>query len=273
MRNLKLLSILFLGMILLFAACKKEEIKVDPTPPIVYGDSLLKTYTFDGIKYDFKYNEYRQVSEFEVGDAGSTEKTLVKFEYSGNKLLRWVAYDNGNVVAKVNFLNHNAYDFPTKGELYIADDGPLELMESYQYIYTGNKMTELIASEVDAGQATVVYKNEYIYSDGNVVTQKMYESYYGTLVPILVANFTLDDKHNPGFKFGFINFAEDEIFQGMSVMDRNNYTIMEVKDADGNLKESDSYNRTFEYNADNYPTKCTMTSFDGNETIDIKYEY
>ncbi len=273
MRILKLLSVLFLGMILLFAACKKEEVKEDPTPPVVGDKSLLKTYIFDDIKYEFKYNEYKQLSEFEVGDVGSTETSLVKFEYSGNKLLRWVAYDEADVIAKVNFLNHNVYNYPTKAEVYIADGGPLKLTQTYQYIYTADKLTELIASEVDAGQATAMYKNEYIYSDGNVVTQKISENYFGTLVPSYIVNFTLDNKHNPGYNFGFINFAENEIFQGMSVMDQNNYTIMEVTDADGNLQEWDSYNRTFEYNADEYPTKCTMTSFDGNDVVNIEYEY
>ena len=273
MRNLKLLSVLFLGMILLFASCKKEEVKVDPKPPVVDGKRLLKTYIFDDIEYGFKYNEYKQVSEFEVGDVGSTETSLVKFEYSGNKLLRWVAYDDGDVIAKVNFLDHNVYNYPTKAEVYIADGGPLKLSQTYQYIYTGDKLTELIASEVNAGQSIEMYKNEYIYSDGNVVTQNISENYFGTLVPSYIVNFTLDNKHNPGFHFGFINFAEDEIFQGMSVLDKNNYTIMEVTDTDGNLKEEDSYNRAFEYNTDEYPTKCTMTSFDGNEIVIIKYEY
>ena len=275
MKNLKLLSILFLGMILLFAACKKDEEEDDDNtnPPVVVDKKMLKSYTFDNQKYEFQYNEYKQLIKLIVGDVGSTEKTTVDFEYSGNKLLRWVAYDDGAVVAKLNLLNHNAYDYPTKGEVYIADGGPLELIETYTYIYSENKLTELIANEVDAGQETPMYKNEYIYSANNVITQNIYDNYGGTFILYNSVSFTFDDKNNPGFNFGLINFAEDEVFQGMSVLDRNNYTVMEVKDSNGILKEGDSYNRDFEYNADDYPTKCTMTSFDGSDVVNIDYEY
>ena len=273
MRNLKLLSILFLGMILLFAACKKEDDKEDTTPPVVESNGLIKSYLFNGIKHEFEYDEYKKLIKIKFSDLGSVEGTTVYFEYSGNKLLRWVGYSDGELIAKVMFSDHNAYDLPTKGEVYIAEDGPLELVQAYTYIYTDDKMTELLVSEVDEGQETLANKDEYIYTDGNVVTQNIYESYFGSLILTKTISFTFDDKNNPAFSFGFINFAEDELFQGMSVMDINNYTVMEVKDADGNLKQWNSYNRVFEYNANDNPTKCIMTSFDGNEVINLEYEY
>ena len=259
-------------MILLFSACKKDDVQ-ETDPPVIKKINYLKKYIHDDTQYDFEYDAYNKITKFEVVEVGSTVKINVEFNYSGSRLLSWVAYSAGDIVLKASFSNFTVNSKPQKGEIFTNIGGTLTLAQILAYSYTDGKLTQVVSSEVDAGQATVDYKNEYTYEGKNVITQKTYKSYYGSLVHNTTIKFTFDDKHNPGINFGFINFADEEVFQGMSVMDMNNYTIIQVDDADGNLQQSDSYNRAFEYNDDDYPTKCTMTDFNGNKVIDIIYEY
>ena len=170
-------------------------------------------------------------------------------------------------------MNHNANDKPMRAEVYNGGGGPLELFQTFQFSYTGNDMTELIAMQVVSGQEHILRKNEYTYEGGNLIQQKTFDYNNGSYYLNKTLDFTFDNKNNPAYIFGFINFSETEIFMAMSVMDINNYVIVEISDASGTALPQESFNRVFEYNTDGFPTKCTMTSFDSGEEYIMKYEY
>jgi len=275
MKNSKLLSVLFISMIMLFASCgkDKEKKKDDPSPPIVEGGTVIKKYTFADMQYEYEYNSDSQLSKFKVRLVGSPDYTLVNFEYDGDKLLSYTANSGGEVAGKVKFMNHNVNDMPMRAEVYNGGGGPLELFQTFNFSYTGNNMTELLTMEVVSGQELIRTKNEYTYEGGNLIQQKTFDYNNSSYSLNKTLDFTYDNKNNPAYIFGFINFSETEIFMAMSVMDINNYVIVEISDASGTALPQESFNRVFEYNTDGFPTKCTMTSFDNGEEYIMKYEY
>ncbi|OYT10845.1 MAG: hypothetical protein B6I18_06975 [Bacteroidetes bacterium 4572_112] len=265
MKNLKLLSVLFISMILLFASCGKDD-----DSPIGGSTKLIKKYIIEDYQYQYSYNVYGQLSEIYVGNIVPSYYSKIELEYIGNNLVSYTVISDGKIVETILLLNYYN-NKPTIAEVYTGEAVPEELYEKIYFTYTDGNMTKLIAK--GGNTSHIIFKHELFYSNDNVIQQKYYNYNNGNYSLRNIVDFTYDNKINPFYIFGFVDFVGNKITSGISFMDINNFVNVEISDANGVVLPQESFNRVFEYDANGYPTKCIMTSIDSNKVINTEYEY
>ena len=268
MKYIKLLTILSISMVMLFSSCGKDDDQLDDEV-----GSVIKKYIFDDIQYQYFYTMDGKLAEYMVGLVGSLDNTSVKFEYDGDKLLNYTTHSGGEIIEKVVFISYYENNKPAKAEVYDGDINTPDPIGSLYFTFDGNKMTRFIITELSPGQEDIIFKSEYLYSGKNVAQQKNYTYSNNTYILSRIINFTYDSNNNPAYIFNLFNFADKELFKAMSVMDINNYTSMEISDANGYVYKRQSFHKVFEYNSEGFPTDCIMTSFDNDVQYIMKYEY
>ncbi len=269
MKKIKLVSVLFLGMMLLFVACDKE--KGFNSPPLVVIQPITK-YTVDNEYQKFTYSQDK-LSNIEIGLVGGSAETSVDIKYDGDKLIEMLVIEGTDTVGKLSALSHNSFDLPKQVKVFSKMGTSFEPTSVFKYTYNGNLLIKAELYEIESNQEVLDESFEYEYSDDNVVKKTMFRVENGSENVYRVMKYSYDDKMNPAVSLGLIEYNGESFFPYMNVMGLHNYVKLITEDAAGNIDDIRSYNKAFEYDGSDFPTKCTMTSFDGNEIVTIKYEY
>ena len=250
--------ILFLGMIILFASCKKE----DDTPIDVV--KKLKTYIVDNETFEFIYTDSRLTSIIHK-DSGVVNYTE-EFVYSGDKLMKRVFSKTKGGEDYYLYSNHNFHDLPT----YVArhsssDNDTLPNFETF-YTYNSTRLVEQKFTGYDYPQEWT-FNNIFTYMNDNIIRNSIYFSIDTMVGEANVNSFEFDNMKNPGKDIGlFSNFRINHI-AFLNLINRNNIVKSQWISPDGIVEQRISYNYIYEYDVDNYPTKCTMSSFDNSMVL------
>ena len=261
MKKIKILFLLFVGVSLTFASCKKDT--VEDTPPVVVTGSYIDKETYDDGSYTkFTYNAAHQVTLAQDYDnMGVLQDGSANFTYASGFLVKFESISGGSADMKLEFTN-NASGMPVKADVFSDDGAGLIQVGYFEYTYSGNQLTQMSMFFEVMGQTLEVSKSEFIYSGDNVSMIKLYEM-GGTLALEYAGSeiYEYDTKVNPYLNIG-LNFFMGEI----NFMNKNNYTKMTSKDASGAVMNDQSENVTYEYNSANQPSKRTINSFDNSYT-------
>ena len=268
MKNLKLVTVLFLGLTLLFASCKKNDNNTDDPIPPAAAKKLMK-YSVDGGFFKFAYDGDK-LSKMEINSGGSIENSI-DFNYSADNLISIVVKDGGDIEATIVFAGYNYSGLPSKA--YVLSGTNNDTMSSFEYTYSGGKLMTVKLFNMENVPAKLASEVDLVYLDNNFVKSVEYVYNNGTKMLVRINNYVFDDKKNPGLTLGQFEFNGDRFISYLSVMDKNNYTKHTSVNANGDVLGMESYNKVFEYDSEGYPTKCTMTSFEGNKVKILKYEY
>jgi hypothetical protein len=269
MKNLKLLIVLFLGVGLTFASCKKDDEddgNGDNPTPVAKTCYIVKENNSDGSYTSITYNsDHKVISSDEFSSTGSLieKKEII---YSDNKVSIINIYEDGDLSTKVEFKYSDKLD---SAILYMDTLGSLKKIGYYLYSYNGEKISKLSMFVDVLGQTLEVSKNEYIYTGENVSQYSIYGLAGFSLNLVSTLYLEYDDKINP-----YRNIGINDLLGGIQFMSKNNMTKLTYKDADGNIDNSKSYNLVYDYNSNNYFTKYVETSFDNSttKTVNIDYE-
>jgi len=272
MKKFKLLFVLFLGVGLTFASCKKDDNNDDDgnggNPPATTKTCyVVKENNSDGSYVNITYNSDHKVISSE--EFSSTGNLIEKREiiYSDNNVSKVNIYEDGKVSTKFEFKYSDKLD---SAILYIDTLGSLTKMGYYLYNYNGDKISKFSMFVEFFGQTIEFSRNEYEYNGENVSKLSVYElGGVASLNLVSTLDLEYDDKINP-----YRNIGINDLLGGIQYMSKNNVTKITYKDADGNVDDSKSNNIVFEYNSDNYFTKYVETNFDNSvtKTISIDYE-
>lgn len=269
MNKIKILFLFIIGATLTFASCNKDDDDDgggDTTPKTCY---VVKSTSDDGSYTQITYNAENKVIKTEEFDAsGNSDDNYSIYTYSSGKLTKMEATVGGSIETKME-LTYNTEDLPINVDLYQDQGAGLLKLGFFEYTYSGTKIKNMSMNFEVLGQMMVVSKSEFTYSGDNISLVKKYEL-GGTLSLELVSTtaYDYDDKKNPMKNIGLDYFMGEVQFISI-----NNYTEMTVKDASSSIMQEESYNITYEYNSDNYPTKITNVSFDNSTTEVEVYTY
>jgi len=270
MRNLKLLFVLFLGVGLTFASCKKDEDKKDdggnptPTAKTCY---VVKETSSDNSYREMIYNSDHLITEYKNYKTDGSLGENNKLTYTNGKVSLVKSYQGSDYKAKIEF-KYSADKIDT-AYIYMDTLGMMKKVGFYKYLYNDNKITTISTYFEIFGQSFVISKTEFTFSGDNVTKTVEYET-DSTLSLQLTSTtiFEFDDKVNPYRNIGVNDLMGDPAF-----MSKNNIAKMTVKDNAGNVTDKKSYNLTYEYNSDNYFTKYVKTNFDNSKSTTYTLEY
>jgi hypothetical protein len=268
MKNLKLLIVLFLGIGLTFASCKKDDDddgSGDKPTPEAKTCYVVKENKSDGSYVSITYNSDHKVISSE--DFSSTGSLIEKKEviYSDSKVSIINIYEDGNLSTKFEFKYSDKLD---SAIMYMDTLGSLTKIGYLLYSYNGEKISKMSMFVEVLGQSLEVSRNEYIFSGENVSKYSVYELEGFSLNLVSILDLEYDDKINP-----YRNIGINDLLGGIQFMTKNNITKYTYKDADGNVDDSKSYNIVYDYNSDNYFTKYVETNFDNSDTKTSLIDY
>ena len=275
MKNVKLLFVLFIGIVLSTAnSCTKEDDKKDDdggggtSPKTCY----VKQETYkDGTYLKVEYNSDHKVTKDTDYDKSGTVTDHTDYAYDSNGRISKMEYYDGTTLTDKFEYFYNAQGKISKVDIYEEQGGSLQKFGYYEYTFTGDDLTKVVTKVEYAGQTVEAEKYVFTYSGGNVITAKFYEFDISTLSLVFSGSiaYEYDTKINPYRGVGLDYTMIDDI----TFMSKANYTKMTTKDDQGVVLKDESYNVTYEYNDNKYPTKMTETSFDNSETDITTIDY
>jgi hypothetical protein len=270
MKKIKLLFVLFLGVGITFASCKKddEEGEGDNPTPEVKTCYVVKEKADDNSYHDLIYNSDKLLTNYNGYD---TEGNLVesnKLTYTDGKLSLLEVYNSSDITEKIEFTYSSSQ--LDSGIIYMDTLGSMTKVGYFLFTYNGDKLIKMSMFYKILGQTLEISKREIVF-DGDNVSQVSYYELGGAFSLELTGTIDLeyDDKINP-----YLNIGINDLMGDPQYMSKNNVIKVTYKDADGNIDNKESDNIAFEYNSDNYFTKYVITSFDNtiSETYTIDYE-
>ena len=269
MKNLKLLFVLFLGVGLTFASCKKDDDDgggVNPTPE-AKTCYVVKETSSDNSYHEMIYNSDHLINEYNNYISDGTLSESTKMTYSDGKVSTLETYKDSNLESRIVFKYiANKVDSVI---LYADTLGSLKKVGFYLYHYNGERISSISMYVEFMGQVIEILKNDYIYSGDNVSTKTEYKMGGGfTLELSSTSTYEYDDKINP-----YRNIGINDLMGDFGFMSKNNITKITIKDDSGSIDEENSENFTYEYNSDNYFTKYVKTSFDNSKSTTYTLEY
>ncbi|RLD45833.1 MAG: hypothetical protein DRI86_04885 [Bacteroidetes bacterium] len=269
MKNLKLLFVLFLGIGLTFASCKKDDDEGNEDNPTPEAKTcyIVKETADDNSFHKMVYNTENLITEYNEYDKDGNLAENNKMTYSDDKVSLIETYDGTSLKSKIVY--KYIADRIDSAIIYIDTLGTMKRVGFYKYTYNADKISNISVYFELFGQMLEVSKNQYIYSGDNVSEVTIYEI-GGSLALELsyTETYEYDDKINPYRNIGINDIISDPAF-----MSKNNFTKKTVKDDSGKIDNEESYEISFEYNSDNYYTKYVRTSFDNSKTITYTVEY
>jgi len=279
MNKLRLLGILLLGLSLSMAtSCKKDDDTNDDN-----GDGgnspgaktcLLKKSTYDDGTYEtYDFDSHDRIVKLTEFDNSGSKDTELKFLYDNNGLfMEFNIIDAGDSAMKVQMFYHTGSSKPDSAKVFMNGGNALAHVSTINYTFSGDQLvkTETKADPFNTGTKTIVSKNEYTYSGKNVtrVTQYILNASTGNMDLSATIEYTYDDKINPYKGIGVDYFMGEVQF-----LSENNYLKMTYMDAQGTVNQKESYNYTYEYNANSYPVKITEKDFANTKSNTTVMEY
>ncbi len=272
MKNLKLLFVLFLGVGLTFASCKKDDGGKDdgggdnptPTEKTCY---VVKETSSDNSYHEMIYNTDHLITDYNTYKIDGSLGESNKLTYTNGKISKLESYEG--TVLKAEFEIKYASSHIDSVILYMDTLGTMKRVGFYKYTYNSDKISSISMYIEFMGQMIEISKDEYIFSGDNVSTKTSYEMGGSfTLVLSSTTTFEYDDKVNP-----YRNVGINDLMGEPAFMSKNNITKLTTKDDAGNVIDAESYNFTYEYNSDNYYTKYVKTNFDNSKSTTYTLEY
>lgn len=265
MKNLKLLFVLFLGIGLTFASCKKDEEEEETNPPAEKTCYIVKETNSDSTYGEYTYNSDNQVINYSNYKENGDLEDHNEITYSDGNISMLKAYEGSTLSMQLEFKYSTKLDSVI---MYMDSLGTLKKAGFYLYSYSGSNISKISTYFKLMGIEKEVSKMEYTYNGDNISTVKSYG--FGIVQPELesITTYEYDAKVNP-----FRGIGLNDLLGEVQFMSKNNITKKTYKDADGNTDDSKSYNYTYEYNSNDYYTKSTVVSFDNSETKIMVFDY
>ena len=273
MKTPKLFSLLILGAIMTSTACKKEK---DDTIESSNDKQAKKTcYMKKLTKANNSYSEYEYNSNhlltkaIEYDSLGNEiRKTELTYNYKKN-IAKVEIYKNGTISSKYLYTYNTDLQI-IKAEYWNTLYGVYKKVGYYEYSYTDAKLTSTVFKADYYGQAVISSKSVISYEGENAIKIVEYINNYitGSLEQSRILDFEYDDKKNPSKGMGEDNIAADVRF-----LSKNNITKMTITNQNGIVDNVNSFNYTYEYNDNDYPTKVNSLSFNDAKTGVSNIEY
>ncbi len=271
MKNLKILLFLTLAASLTFVSCKKDDDDdVDDNgggTPALKSLKVVKATKDDGTYTKYLYDADNNLVQEQYKDAnGDDMPYYVTYSYTGGNMTEYIYYNNSAPQQKITVTYANGK--PNTANVQVDQGAGLADYFTLDYNFSGDNLASLDFTMDIAGTSTLVQK--YIYTiTGSNYTRIDKKSYDGTsLADNGYEEYTFDSKTAPMHGIGL-----DYVLGAIEMMSVNNTTMQKYVSAADQVDQAQSVNTTYEYNADNYPTKQTNVTFDGNSTTTITFTY
>lgn len=278
MKTLKLLFVLFLGVTIgLATSCKKDDDTTDDgnggdNPPAAKTCYIKKTTDDNGAYSTYEYNSDNKVIKVSEYDKNGklTAENHITYNTQGNYINFTVLNDKGDTATYL-VMHYSSASHPDSASVYMNMGVGLVKSATFVYTFTGDQLTlmETKADPLGTGPF-VVSKNEYTYTGKNLTTLKAY-SFSVTAMSLVLestTDYTYDDKKNPFFGIGI-----DYLMGEPQLSAANNVTKLTFKDDKGAVDKKKSFNYTYEYTSNGYPSKATEKDFDNSHTEVTNMEY
>lgn len=274
MKNLRILLMIFMGVSLAVAtSCKKDDDtddnNDDNNDPVTETCYVVKMDY--GSDYDeITYNPSNMITKLENFDStGTASDGYSNFTYENDLLVTMESYNNGNLESKMEII-YNSNNKPDTLNLYTNATGSLNKVGYFKYSFNGDQLSSISMFAEAMGNIIEVSKTDFQFVGNNVSKITQYEFNFSSMSLELseTRDFTYDDKKN-----AFIGIGLDYFMGEVQFLSENNVASVTVKDDQGSVMNDRSYNFTYEYNSNDYPTKQTQTSFDNSDTEVTLYEY
>jgi len=275
MKKLKFLSFLLSLLVITSTSCKKDN-PDDNTgggndnPPSTKKCYITKITEDDGSYSQLTYNSNHKIIKVtDFNSNGTPENSYISFSYNNDGTLNVVLiHDDNNNQGKYVF--HYKQSKPDSAYFYDKTGTGWKKEGTFAITMDGNKLSQIIIFAENNGQNYPMQKFSYTYTGDNLTKKETYSmdttnQQYNLDETMLYEN---DTKNNPQHGIGV-----DFLFLDDNFISLNNYTKITYKDKNGNVNKGLSYNITYEYNSNDYPTKKTAKTFDGSETDVALFTY
>lgn len=262
---MKKINYLLLLMLAVFSlattSCGKDDDDDVVTPKTCYVQTET---TEDGItKYEYNAsNQLIKMTDYDLSNVATG--TYMAITYTSGKPSKMEAFENGVVTTKID-VTYDGNGKQYQADIYIdtLGTGTLTKMGYYRFTYSGDQLTQYSMYFSFMGQNLEITRTVLTYTGSNVTKVSNYVLSMTTFQQELdnTVDYTYDAKKNPRRGVGV-----DYFLGQIELCSANNPVTSTYKDADGVISQSESMNFTYEYNADNYPTKGTETAADNSYT-------
>ncbi len=269
MKKFRFLLYLLVAGSLTFVACTKddEDDAGDDTPPVKKEMKVVKMINEDGSYSEVLYNDDNNIKQILYKDAAGDDLPYYDdFLYTGTNVTTYTNYNNG--APNIRFIITYTGDKPVSAIYQVNNAGTLEDTYTLDFVFTGDQLTEYTYSMDLAGTATPVLKFEFSYSGDNVSKTLT----YGYTASGLAMQSTVMNEYDSK-KFYMYGYGIDYVFGNDRFLSPNNNTKTTKTDGADAPVDAESYNFTYEYNDNDYPTKETKKTFDDQSTVITTFEY
>ena len=264
MKNLRFLLFLTLAAALTFVSCKKDDDTGDDAPPAVKSLKLVKATKDDGTYKKFTYNADNNLTKVNYYDISGNLYKHSDFAYTGKNMTEYTDYNGATAGEKITVTYVDGK--PSSANFQQNSGAGLVNYLTLIYTFSGDKLTTIdYTTNVSGVPPTIMQKFNFTTSGANY-TRNDKEGAGGSANGY--SEYTYDNKKSPMHGVGV-----DFILGAIEMMSVNNTTMQKFVSSTGQIDQAQSVNTTYLYNAENYPTKQTDVSFDGNATIVITFTY
>jgi hypothetical protein len=269
MKKVNILFLVLIGFALTFASCKKDDDDDgDGGTPTAKTCYVTKMTNENGSYTQVSYDADDHVVKTEEFDSLGAADGYSVFTYTSGNMTKMEDYDSGAIDSKLE-ITYNSENQPIKLDIFTDQGTGLTKVGYYEYTYSSSKLTKLSMFFEVLSQMKEIQKSEFEYSGDNVSKITNYEIGASLTLELSgTVEYTYDDKKNP-----FLNIGLDYFMGDIQFISKNNYTKMTTKDETGTTIDDESTNATYEYSAENYPTKSTTVAFDNSDTEISTYTY
>lgn len=249
----KLLSLLFLGVVILSCSDDDESPNTNPIGEIPctltelnYGSDAKETYEWNG-------NQLTKIAFIEDGE----EEGYVQIQYANGKVSKVEEYEEGELEGT------KSYEYGSNGqwsrivETYAGDDNSGTV---YTATYDANGLRTKIVFEYNYDGIEETEVEEYTYADGNLVkTEATWTSSSGSHTTISTYEYS-DEENKLGPLQEFLNM----IYHGDASPSKN-YETKQIQTSNG--VQSGSSTTEYTFNDEGLPTQMIQTwTWPGSQT-------
>jgi len=228
---------------------------------------MVKTINEDGSYDVYLYNSDNNLIKILYKDKDGNDLTYYRdYQYTGTDMTTYTFFDDGTATERIDLVYNDGK--LVKSTLYIDQGSGLNEFWIVYYTYSGDKISNLVFKADIGSGYEVMFKQNFIWNGSNVSRVEELADSSGVLVPDGYTAYTYDDNRNP-----FNNIGLNDIYGDPNDMSANNIIEEKAYKTNGDLIESLSYDNSYEYNTNDYPTKFTQVSKDGLSTEVITAEY
>jgi hypothetical protein len=256
-------------------SCSKDDDNDDDNtggdnPPASSKCYIKKSTNDDGSYSVFEYNSDNKVIKATDYDDKGNEDGVTLISYNSDGMMSmFVSVENGDTSMKIEVTYSG--NKPSVANLHINMGTGLKLFSKFVYTFNNDELTKMVTQADPVGTGFMdVAKKEYTYSGKNVVMIKesQFDATSGTMKLKSTTEYTFDDKKN-----SYVGIGVDYLMGEPQFISVNNPLKVTYKDDKGVVDNDESYNYTYEYNSNDYPTKITAKNFSGSKTEVTTNEY